>query len=51
LNIIIVDDASTDGTKKYLQNHFSDLTILNGDGSLFWGGAIKLFKQKLIIIF
>jgi GT2 family glycosyltransferase len=48
LNIIIVDDASTDGTKKYLQKHFSDLTILDGDGSLFWGGAIRLGIQYVL---
>jgi GT2 family glycosyltransferase len=48
INIIIVDDASTDGTKEYLQSYFTNLTIIDGDGSLFWGGAIKLGIQHAL---
>jgi GT2 family glycosyltransferase len=40
LFIIVVDDNSTDGTKKYLQKNFPNVTIINGTGSLFWGGSI-----------
>ena len=40
LNIIVVDDASTDGTKKYLKKNYPNITILSGTGSLFWGGAV-----------
>jgi GT2 family glycosyltransferase len=40
LNIIVVDDASTDGTKEYVKKNFPKITILSGTGSLFWGGAV-----------
>jgi GT2 family glycosyltransferase len=40
LNIIVIDDRSTDGTKKYLKKNFPKITILSGTGSLFWGGAV-----------
>lgn len=40
LKIIIVDDASTDGTKEYVQKNFPEVIILNGTGSFFWGGAV-----------
>lgn len=42
LRIIIVNDGSNDGTKKYITKNFPQINIINGDGSLFWGGAIKL---------
>ena len=39
--IIIIDDGSTDGTSEFLKEQ-SDVTILSGDGSLWWGGAVDL---------
>lgn len=42
LNIIIVDDASKDKTKKYLLKNFPEITVIDGPGNLFWGGAISL---------
>lgn len=38
-NLIVVDDGSTDGTSEYLKKNFPEVKILNGDGSLYWGGA------------
>ena len=40
LNLIVVDDNSTDGTKDYLKKNFPKIKILSGNGSLYWGGAI-----------
>jgi GT2 family glycosyltransferase len=40
LNIIVVDDASTDGTKEFIKKKFPKITILRGTGFLFWGGAV-----------
>ena len=41
LHIIIVDDGSTDGTGEYLaQCMRPNLTVLKGDGNLWWGGAM-----------
>jgi GT2 family glycosyltransferase len=42
INIIIVDDGSKDGTSTYIKKKFPKITILNGSGSLYWGGAINL---------
>jgi len=42
LRIIIVNDGSNDGTKEHITKNFPQVNIINGDGSLFWGGAIKL---------
>ena len=41
LNIFIVDDGSTDKTRHYVKKNFPKVNILNGDGSLYWGGAIR----------
>ena len=39
--IVIVNDGSTDGTAEYLQQlQQNNLTVLNGDGNLWWGGAV-----------
>ena len=42
LRIIIVNDGSNDGTKEHITKNFPQVNIINGDGSLFWGGAINL---------
>lgn len=43
VQIIIVDDASKDGTAEYLaQCGLPNLTVLTGDGHLWWGGAMHL---------
>jgi GT2 family glycosyltransferase len=40
--IIITDDGSTDGTGEMLRTEFPEVTVLNGDGNLWWTGAINL---------
>lgn len=40
--IIITDDGSTDGTGEMLQAEFPEVTVLNGDGNLWWTGSINL---------
>ena len=43
LHIIIVDDGSTDGTYEYLkQVKQANLTVLRGDGNLWWGGSMRM---------
>jgi GT2 family glycosyltransferase len=39
-NVVVVDDASTDGTAKAIQQFYPDVHILFGDGDLWWTGAI-----------
>lgn len=48
--LIIIDDGSKDGTADHLAAHFPDIVVLNGNGKLFWGGAINCgleFIEKL----
>ena len=43
LHIVIVDDGSTDGTEEYLaQCDLPNITVLKGDGNLWWGGAMRM---------
>lgn len=46
LSIIVVNDGSTDDTAIWLTGQ-SDIQTLNGDGALFWGGAVDLAMQHL----
>ena len=42
VGVILVDDGSQDGTATAVEQHFPDVRILKGDGTLWWGGAMAL---------
>jgi GT2 family glycosyltransferase len=46
-HLILVDDGSTDGTADFVREHVSDLTVLNGDGNLWWAGALTKAYEYL----
>lgn len=41
-DVIVVDDGSTDGTDLMIQSLFPNVTLLHGDGNLWWSGATNL---------
>lgn len=47
LRMIVIDDGSTDGTGDFLSMQ-RDVTVLQGNGSLWWGGAIELGLQNVL---
>ena len=42
LQVFLVDDGSTDGTANAVQSAFPEIRVLQGDGSLFWNGGMRM---------
>jgi GT2 family glycosyltransferase len=40
LNLIVVDDGSSDGTGEAVRTEFPEVHLIRGDGNLWWTGAI-----------
>lgn len=40
--VVVIDDGSTDGTGAVIAQEYPQVTILQGDGNLWWTGAIAL---------
>ena len=41
-NFILVDDGSSDDTVKTIKKKIKNLTVLYGNGNLWWAGGIQL---------
>jgi GT2 family glycosyltransferase len=49
VRIVVINDGSTDGTRDFLAAQ-ADVTALEGNGSLWWGGAIDLGLRHVLPI-
>lgn len=46
--VVVVDDGSTDGTQDLIRAKFPQVHLIQGDGSLWWTGAIYLGMKYAI---
>ncbi len=40
-HLVLIDDGSTDGTAEMVREQIRSLTIIRGDGTWWWGGALQ----------
>jgi GT2 family glycosyltransferase len=48
LDMVVVDDGSTDGTAQAIRESYTDVTLLHGDGNLWWTGAVNMGVQHAL---
>ena len=41
LDVFVLDDASSDGTSEAVAEQFPEVTVLHGDGELYWNGGMR----------
>ena len=46
--VLVVDDASTDGTAEAIARDFPEVEVLHGGGELYWTGAVELGMRHAV---
>lgn len=46
--VIVIDDGSTDGTRDMIMSRFPRVRILEGDGNLWWAGAMNMGAEYVL---
>jgi GT2 family glycosyltransferase len=41
VDVFVLDDGSSDGTSEAIGEQFPEVTVLHGDGELFWSGGMR----------
>jgi GT2 family glycosyltransferase len=49
LDIVLVDDGSTDDTVARVNNYYSEVKIVKGDGTLFWAGGMRFGWKSAVV--
>lgn len=47
-HLILVDDGCTDGTTDYVRGEINNLTVLRGNGNLWWAGSLEMARTHLL---
>ena len=47
-NVLVCDDGSSDNTSDYLKTHFPAVSVLGGDGNLWWSGATNRCAEYVL---
>ncbi len=48
IQLVLIDDGSSDGTDEMVKEKYPSSVIIYGDGNLFWGGALQKAYEYLL---